>query len=158
MNGVPVLKHRLVMVMVLTALVSGCAAGRAYRRGQESARAGDWDAAVTYFTRAVQDSPDNAAYKISLERAMQSAARDHISRARDLETKDQLDGALIEYRKALEMDATNRLAEARANELERTIRDRIERSRPRPPIDALRQQARAQGQGPLLNPANREPL
>ena len=88
---------------------------------------------------------------------MQSAARDHISRARDLESKDQLDGALLEYRKALDMDATNRLAESRAAELERIIRDRIEKSRPKPPIDALRQQARAQSQ-PLLNPANREPL
>ena len=56
------------------------------------------------------------------------------------------------------MDATNRLAESRAAELERTIRDRIEKSRPRPPIDALREQARAQGQQPLLNPANRDPL
>ena len=56
------------------------------------------------------------------------------------------------------MDATNRLAESRAAELERTIRDRIEKSRPKPPIDALRQQARAASQQPLLNPANRDPL
>jgi general secretion pathway protein D len=161
LNGVSALKHRLVVFVVFTtlaALGSGCTAGRAYRRGLESARAGDWDAAVTYFTKAVQDDPDNAQFKISLERAMQSAARDHISRARELEAKDQLDGALIEYKKAIEMDATNRLAESRAAELERTIRDRIERSRPKPPIDALRQQARAQGQQPLLNPANRDPL
>jgi general secretion pathway protein D len=155
------LKHRLVVFVVLAtlaALGSGCTAGRAYRQGQEFARTGDWDAAVTHFTKAVQEDPDNAAYKISLERAMQSAARDHISRARELELKDQLDGALIEYKKAIEMDATNRLAESRAAELERIIRDRIEKSRPKPPIDALRQQARAAGQQPLLNPANRDPL
>jgi general secretion pathway protein D len=152
-----VLKHRLAVIVVLAALASACAAGRAFRRGEEAARAGDWDAAVTYFTRAVQEDPDRAEFKISLERAMQSAAREHISRARDLESKDQLDGALIEYRKALEMDATNRLAESRAAELERIIRDRIEKSRPRPPIEKLREQARAQG-APLLNPANRDPL
>jgi general secretion pathway protein D len=155
------LKHRLVVFVILgtlAALGSACTAGRAYRQGQEFARAGDWDAAVTYFTKAVQEDPDNAAFKISLERAMQSAAREHISRARDLELKDQLDGALIEYKKAIEMDATNRLAESRAAELERIIRDRIEKSRPKPPIDALRQQARAAGQQPLLNPANRDPL
>jgi len=151
------LKQRLVGLIVLAAFVSGCAAGHAFRQGQESARSGDWDTAVTHFTKAVQEDPDNAEYKISLERAMQSAARDHISRAHELELKDQLDGALLEYRKALDMDATNRLAESRAAELERTIRDRIEKSRPKPPIDALRQQARAQSQ-PLLNPANREPL
>ena len=148
------MKQRLVGLIVLAAFVSGCAAGHAFRQGQESARSGDWDTAVTHFTKAVQEDPDNAEYKISLERAMQSAARDHISRAHELELKDQLDGALLEYRKALDMDATNRLAESRAAELERTIRDRIEKSRPKPPIDALRQQARAQSQ-PLLNPANR---
>jgi general secretion pathway protein D len=158
LHGVPVLKHRLAAVVVLAMLVSGCAAGRAYRKGQESARAGDWDTAVTHFTQAVQEDPDNAGYKISLERAMQSAAREHISRAHDLETKDQLDAALIEYKKALEFDATNRLAASRATELERTIRDRIEKSRPRPAIEKLREQARAQGAAPLLNPANRDPI
>ena len=47
------------------------------------------------------------------------------------------------------MDATNRLAAARAAQLERTIRDRIEATRPRPRIDTLREQAR-QGPPPLL--------
>jgi type II secretory pathway component GspD/PulD (secretin) len=152
-----VLKHRLVAITLLALLVSGCTAGRAYRKGQVAARAGDWDQAVKEFTTAVQENPDNAQYKISLERAMQSAARDHISRAHDLEVKDQLDAALIEYKKAVEMDPTNRLAAARVAELERIIRDRIEKSRPRPAIEQLREQARTQGV-PLLNPANRDPL
>ena len=144
-------KQRLVLPIVLVALVaaSGCGAGRAYRRGQEAARSGDWDTAVTHFTRAVQASPDNAAYKIALERAMQSAAQEHIGRARQLEDKDQLDAALLEYKKAIEMDATNRLAAARAAALERTIRERIEATRPKPRIDTLREQAR-QGAVPLL--------
>ena len=89
---------------------------------------------------------------------MQSAARDHISRARELETKDQLDGALIEYRRRSRWTRRTASPSRRAAELERTIRDRIEKSRPKPPIDALRQQARAAVQQPLLNPANREPL
>jgi general secretion pathway protein D len=146
-----VTKQRLVLPILLAAAVavSGCGAGRAYRRGQEAARVGDWDTAVTHFTRAVQSNPDNAAYKIALERAMQSAAQDHISRARQLEEKDQLDLALLEYQKAIQMDPTNRLAAARVAALERTIRDRIEATRPRPRIDALREQAR-QGPAPLL--------
>src|SRR5262249_42205189 len=84
-------------------------------------------------------------------------AREHITRARDFEAKDQLDLALLEYQKAVEMDATNRLAAARAAELERTIRERIEKSRPKPEIEKLRQQARTQGV-PVLNPADRTPL
>jgi general secretion pathway protein D len=149
--------RKLIAILLLVVLVAGCTAGRAFRRGREAARAGDWDSAVKFYTEALQASPDNAEYKIELERAMQSAAQDHISRARDLEQKDQLDAALIEYRKAVEMDPTNRLAASRAAALERTIRDRIEKSRPKPEIEKLRQQARAQA-APQLNPADRTPL
>jgi general secretion pathway protein D len=140
----------VIVVVVFAATTAGCAAGRAFRRGEEAARAGDWDAAVTHFTRAVQENPDSPEYKIALERAMQSSAQEHISRARQLEAKDQLDAALLEYRKAVEMDATNRLAASRASELERIIRDKIEATRPAPRIEALRQQAARQGPPPLL--------
>ena len=137
-------KQRLVFGLILAAAMtgSGCAAGRAFRQGQEASRLGDWDAAVAHYTRAVQANPDSPEFKIALERAMQSAAQEHISRARQLEEKDQLDAALLEYRKAIEMDGTNRLAASRAAALERTIRERIEASRPRPRIEALREQAR----------------
>jgi type II secretory pathway component GspD/PulD (secretin) len=148
---VPLLKHRLLVGIVLALMVSGCAAGRAFRKGQEASRAGDWDTAVTEYTKAVQENPDKAEYKITLERAMQTASREHITRARDLESKDQLDAALIEYKKALDLDASNRLAHARAIEIEKTIRDRIEATRPKPPIEALRDQARRSAT-PLLSP------
>jgi type II secretory pathway component GspD/PulD (secretin) len=156
-NGAPVSKHRLIALIVLTMFLSGCAAGRAFRRGEEAARNGDWDTAVTYYQRALQEKPEHAEYKIALERAMQNASRDHITRARELEAKDQLDAALLEWRRALELDGSNRLAASRVSELERTIRERIEQSRPRPAIESLRQQARQQAT-PLLNPANRDPL
>jgi general secretion pathway protein D len=154
-----VTKQRLIGVIVLLALVvsaTGCAAGRAYRRGQDAARAGDWDAAVAHYTRAVQENPDSPEYKIALERASQSAALEHISRARQLEEADQLDAALLQYRRALELDPTNRLSAARAAELERTIRERIEATRPRPRIEALREQAR-QTPAPLIGLRERVP-
>jgi general secretion pathway protein D len=155
-TGATRVKRKLVAVLLLTVLVGGCTAGRAFRKGRDAARAGDWDAAVQYYTEALQASPDNAEFKIELERATQNASREHITRARDLEAKDSLDAALIEYRKAVEMDSTNRLAAARATELERIIRERIEKTRPRPVIDRLRQQARSQL--PVLNPADPTPL
>ena len=146
------MKHRLVVILVLALIVSGCgAAGRAFRKGQEASRSGDWDTAVAEYTKAVQENPDKAEYKITLERAMQTASREHISRAREFETKDQLDIALLEYKKALELDPSNRLAHARSVELEKTIRDRIEATRPKPPIEAMRDQARRAGT-PLLSP------
>ncbi len=151
------LRHRLVVLVVLGVLVSGCAAGRAFRKGQEAERVGDFDTAVAEFTRAVQENPTRAEFRISLERATQNASREHIVKAHELELNDQLDAALLEYKRAVELDATNRLAASRAAELEKTIRDRIEASRPRPAIEKMRDDARAQAM-PLLNPASRQPI
>jgi len=146
-----VLKHRLAIGIVVAIAVSGCAAGHAYRQGQEASRVGDWDGAVAHYTKAVQEDPDKAEYKIALERATQNASRNHLSRAHDLEERDQLDAALLEYKKALELDPSNRLAAAKSIELEKTIRDRIEASRPKPAIQGLREEARRQST-PLLSP------
>src|SRR5687767_1868172 len=115
------MKHKLIVLIVATVLTAGCAAGRAFRKGQEAARSGDWDTAVTEYTKAVQEAPDKPEYRIQLERAMQTAAQNHISRARELEEKGQLDAALIEYKRAVDLDSTNRLAAAKMVELEKVI-------------------------------------
>ena len=146
------LKHRLAIGIVLAIAVSGCAAGHAYRQGQEASRVGDWDSAVTYYTKAVQESPEKAEYKIALERATQNASRKHLSRAHELEERDQLDAALLEYKRALELDPSNRLAASKSVELEKTIRDRIEASRPKPPHPGTSRRGARRASTPLLSP------
>jgi general secretion pathway protein D len=148
----------LVCVSLIALTLGACSAGRLYRRGYDAARAEDWDAAVSYYTKAVQADPERAEYKIALERAMQNASFVHLGRARELEAQDQLDAALLEYKRASEYDPANRQAAAKAVELERAIRDRIEATRPQPPIVAMRERARQSAAEPILNPASREPL
>jgi len=150
-------KHKIAIAIVLAMCVSGCAAGRAYRQGQEASRVGDWDAAVTHYTTAVQESPNKAEYKIALERAVQTASREHLSRAHELEQADQLDAALLEYKRALDIDPSNRLAAAKSVELEKTIRDRIEALRPKPQIEIKREEAR-RASTPLLSPTSPLPV
>ncbi len=104
--------RRVAGLVLIAVLLGGCAAGRAFRRGQEAVRGAVWDAAVTYFTKAVQEDPDSAEYKIHLQRAQEEASRAHFDKAQQLEEKDQLEGALAEYRRALEYDAQNRIAAA----------------------------------------------
>ena len=147
--------RRLTSVFALVfsiALLTGCATSRAFSRGEERARVGDWDSAVTYFRTAVQADPDRAEYRIALERAMLNASRLHFDNARALEAKDQLDGALLEYRRTVEYDPGNTQALDRIVQLEKIIRDRIEASRPKPAIAQLREQARQVSPAPLLNP------
>ncbi len=147
---------RLTCLILLAATITGCAAGRAFKRGEQASLRGDWDAAVVYLREAVQKSPERVDYRISLDRAMLNASGAHVTLARDLEFKDQLDAALLEWKKASEYDPANRQAAAKVNELDRRIRERLEAARPRPPIEQLRQQARQAAAEPTLNP--REPL
>src|SRR5262249_32874073 len=136
----PMRFHVAVIAIALTA--AGCAAGTAFRQGTEASKAGNLDEAVAAYRRAVQAAPDNANYKIALNRAQLAASRAHLDRAKDFESKDQLEAALGEYRQASEYDPTNRQATAKVAELDRTIRERIEAQRPRPAIEQLRERAR----------------
>jgi len=150
---------RLPIVVLAVALsVYGCTAGKAFHAAEDAQKAGNLDEAVVQYRKAVQEAPDNANYKIALQRALVAASYFHIDRAKDFEAKDQLEAALGEYRQATEYDPTNRLATAKVAEIDRIVRDRIEASRPRPAIEGLRARAAAATAPPILNPASREPL
>ncbi len=153
--------RRLRAVGILLAfgiLASGCAAGSAFRQGEKASQAGNLDEAVAAYRRAVQADPRNPNYAIALQRTMVAASRAHLERAKEFEDRDQLEAALGEYRLASEYDPSNRTVIVKVASLEQTIRARIEASRPRPAIEALRAQARAASAEPALNPASRDPL
>src|SRR4051812_34196055 len=121
-------------------------------------KAGDLDQAVVAFRSASQSDPDNARYKIALERAMQAASRFHLDRAHQFEQQDQLEAALGEYKLASEYDPTNRGVAGKVASVEKTLRDRIEAERPRPAGQQLRERARAAAAEPVLSPTARFPL
>jgi len=149
---------RLGALAVVIAFAAGCAAGEAFRKGNAASKDGDLDQAVSYYRTAVKADPDNPNYKIALERALQTASRAHFDRAKAFEEQGQLEAARGEYELASEYDPSNRQAAAKVITLDQQIRARIEAERPRPPIEAMREQARAASAEPLLNPASREPL
>lgn len=144
--------------MVLAVTLAGCAAGMEFRRGEQAARGTDWDAAVVHYRAALQADPDKPEYKIALERAMLAASRLHLDAAREAEAKGDLGVAVREYRRASEYDPTNRQVAAKVAELDQTIRDRIEATRPKAPVQQMRDRARGMSPEPVLNPASREPL
>jgi type II secretory pathway component GspD/PulD (secretin) len=149
---------RLGAALAVALLAAGCTAGKSFRRGEAAMRAGDPDAAVAAYRKAVQESPDNATYKIALQRAMLAASRVHLDRAREYEQNDQLEAALGEYRQAAEYDPSNRLASNKAIEIDRTLRERAEAARPKPQIELARERARAASQPtPLFNFTTRLP-
>jgi general secretion pathway protein D len=143
---------RVAVLLTLAALAVGCAAGSAFRKGERLMRSGDLDMAVASYRKAVQADPDNAHYKIALQRAMLAASRMHVDRAKQYEQMEQLEAALGEYRLAAEYDPTNRLVTAKVADLDRAIRERVEATRPKPAIQIARERARAATTpAPLLN-------
>jgi len=144
--------------VVVALLAGGCAAGSAFRQGEALTKAGNLDEAVVAYRKAAQAAPDNATYRITLQRTLQAASRAHLEKAHEFEREDQLEAALGEYKEASEYDPSNRTASAKVAELDRTIRERIEASRPKPAIVGMRERARQASAEPILNPASREPL
>ena len=150
---------RSILAVVLLALfAAGCGAARSFGRGDAAARAGNWDAAVEHYRRAVQQNPNRTDYKIALERAMLNASNAHLDQARVFEVRNMLDDALREYRLAGEYNPTNRQIAFKVQELEKRIRDAVEAAQPKPSITVMRERARQASPEPMLNPGSREPI
>jgi tetratricopeptide (TPR) repeat protein len=130
---------RSICVMALLAVMAaGCATGRAFARGEAAAKAGDWEAAVSFYRQALDNDPDRPDYQIALERAMVAAAAMYAERGRQFETAGQLEEALRAYRKAQEFEPSNRQLSSKAGQIERTLRDRLEAAAPRPSRSSIR--------------------
>ena len=140
-----------IAVLLLAVIAAGCGASRTFGKGEEAARAGDWDAAVEHYRKAVQQDPGRADYAIALSRAMLAASQRHLDQARVFEVRGQLDEALREYRRASEYDPPNRQVAGKVVEIERKIRDQAEAQQPRSNINQLRENARQSGPPPLFN-------
>ena len=140
-----------IAVLLLAVIAAGCGASRTFGKGEEAARAGDWDAAVEHYRKAVQQEPGKADYAIALSRAMLAASQRHLDQARVFEVRGQLDEALREYRRASEYDPPNRQVAGKVVEIERKIRDQAEAQQPRSNINQLRENARQSGPPPLFN-------
>ncbi|HPW21402.1 MAG TPA: secretin N-terminal domain-containing protein [Vicinamibacterales bacterium] len=146
------------VVAALAVSAVSCASSRVFQHGNQAAMRGDWDLAVTFYERAVKGSPNRADYKMALDRARLSAAQHHFEQARGYEKQDQLDLALLEYRRVVEFHPGSQEARAKIQSVEQAIRSRIEAARPKPAVELMRQKARQAMDEPALNPASREPI
>ena len=151
-------RAQIAIAVAVAVLVGGCAAGQAFRQGASAAGDGDWDAAVEYYRRALQEDPGRIEYHIALQRAMLNAARRHADVAAELEALGDLAGALREYRRAHDLDPSNTPAGVKIANLQQTLREQLEGARSPAPIQAMREQARRDMRPPLLDPASDEPL
>ena len=142
----------LALLLCAVMLSAGCAASRSFHAGENAARVSDWDTAVEHYRKAVDQKPNNAAYKIALERGMLAASQQHLDAARIAEVRGNLDEALREYRRASEYDPPNRQIANKVTELERQMRDQAEATAPKGNLAQLKAEAvRQSTPQPLFN-------
>ncbi|HXY42395.1 MAG TPA: secretin N-terminal domain-containing protein, partial [Vicinamibacteria bacterium] len=93
----------LLPVLLLAALGCATASSKAFRDGEKAERLQDYDRAVLEYQRALKQAPDNAGYRLALDRARLRASTEHTNTARRLAGRGLYREALDEYRIALEL-------------------------------------------------------
>src|SRR5215470_19844069 len=135
---------------------AGCPKGNAdYNQGTKAESLQDYDAAVSYYQRAAKSDPRNATFKIRLNQARFEAGQFHVKRGLEMRKRGELDGAALEFQKALAADPSSSIAE---QELNRTAEMLAERNREKesPPTDHNQQPLASLP--PEIKPLTRQPI
>ncbi|MDA8098244.1 MAG: cohesin domain-containing protein [Nitrospiraceae bacterium] len=97
----------VLLTVVLLAGAAGCAGSRAFQRGEQYAKRGDWDLAVKEYRDALKSSPQDIEYRSALLRAEETAANEHYKRAKSFLKERKLDQAIVELQQAIYLNPTN---------------------------------------------------
>ena len=81
------------------------------KKGQDAEAHQDWDAAYEDYRQALLKKPKDLRYKAHLENVRFQAAVSHVDRGRVLRQNGDLNGALTEFNRALEIDPSNQTAQ-----------------------------------------------
>src|SRR5262249_14304381 len=77
------------------------------KKGQDAEAHKDWDAAYEDYRQALLKKPKDLRYKAHLENMRFQAAVSHVDRGRVLRQNGDLNGALTEFNRALQIDPSN---------------------------------------------------
>jgi len=141
--------------------LAGCPKKKAnqdFKAGEQAYDLKDYDAAVDYYSKALQAQPNNAAYRIKLNYSRFEAGQLHIHQGVKLREKGDLQAAISEFQRATILDPSSTVAD---QELKKTLELLAERTRAsqqeEQPIMENGQPALA-AQPPELKPLSRAPI
>jgi general secretion pathway protein D len=148
----------LILCISFGLLAAGCPKGHSdYSQGMKAENLQDFDAALSFYEKAVKVEPHNASYRIRLNQARFEAGEFHIKRGLEMRKRGELDGAAIEFHKALAADPSSSIAE---QELNKTMEMLAAREHPneagQPPTDHNQQPLASMP--PEIKPLSRAPI
>jgi general secretion pathway protein D len=112
------------VILSLLILCTGCAASKAFKRGQKSEKLRNYDDALTHYREAYEREPKNHEYRLYFERARNQAGIAHVDLGRKFRELGKLDEALAEFRRGAELDPSNMLADQEIRATEKLIQER----------------------------------
>ena len=152
---------RLPILLLLLAIllpIASCTSHLASRQAEIAAQRGDWDQAVLAYMKAVEQSPENLAYRASLMRAKIKASQIHFEKGQEYEKAGVAERAMIEYQQAVQLDPTNQYALAQLQQVRQTVAA-LRANRDPATIDQMKRKTRGtRPQPPVLNPRSDKPI
>ena len=149
----------LILCMGVALLVAGCPKGGGeYKMGEKALSLQDYDAAFTYYQKALKSDPYNASYRIKLDQARFEAGQFHVKKGLEFRKKGDLQGAAGEFQRAQAIDPGSSIAE---QELNKTVEMIAEKNREnegaaQPPAESG--ESALASMPPELKPLSRTPI
>src|SRR6202011_5329082 len=157
------LKRRVVLLLLVAVMsLIGAAADKAkslYNQGQDAEARQNYESAYDFFKQAYDLKPKDLRYRAAFERSRFLAASSHVHRGQKLRDDGNMDDAVAEFRKALDIDPSLFIAK---QELNRTLKIINDARNPPPqaagPPNSLERRVR-EAQGPVeLTPISNIPI
>ncbi len=111
------LARKLVLPLLATALLAGCAGQQAFREGGELLAQGKVAEGLAKLDQAAKEAPDNPRFRAALLRERERNTRQLFAMAESLRSVEQFAEAESLYRRALAVDPANEQAQAGLREL-----------------------------------------
>lgn len=149
----------LILSIGIGLLAAGCPKGNSeFHAGVKAETLQDYDAAFTYYQKAVKADPYNANYKIKLNQIRFEAGQMHVKQGLELRKKGDLQGAAGEFQRAQAIDPGSGIAD---QELRKTVEMMAEKNREsdaaaEPPTDP--NQPVLAAMPPEIKPLSRAPI
>ena len=116
----------LTVLAVLILALSGCAGGRAFRRGNQAEARQDHEAAMMQYKIALDGDPGNIEYRLKYEQERYAAAFDHFEKGRRAVDSEDYDTAKREFTRTLEIDPSYVLAEQQLMKINEILTSRTQ--------------------------------
>ena len=153
------LKKHAPRALLVLILLAGCSANNVFREAQMAEFEENWDEAVLHYLEAIRQDPGNIKYRAALMRSKIQAAQAHAHKGKQFYEAGVLERALVEYRKAVELDRSNQFAEAELYRLVEELRARRENRDAPSSIAEMKDRLKgSKPQPPVLDPRSKEPI